>query len=476
MKKVKSVFLTLVFVFTFFTVSAEAKEKPDMIIYSIDLKGAKGDATLLESDGEYLLMDTGTDEAWNAIDSFLKAKGVKRLSVYISHFHSDHTGNLKRICESTYYTVDTLYLPEREQISLALDDAIANGIGTEAEIRSTQGSLDLWDGIANPKKREKWGVNGYVILKRGSTFEIGNAKAEVIGPTKYYCASEFKYNPDSLETQLGHAYNNSSLATMITANGVRYLNAGDMEIEEEKAIIKAGVDVRADIFKMNHHGTDTSNSVAFLKKCRPKYSFASYYCGASEISKQNQIYKKNNLSELCVNSKTANNTLYGYIKTRDNMKEADKYGEVFRTQFNGDITFTVKDGKISYDAPTCFKTIGGKAYFYKDGVIQKGVINDINESFYMTEKDGAIKKGLLSYNGKLYMCTGTHGMARVQEGFIKYHGKYYYSWYTPYLVTGWRYVDGKKYYFDPNKGYAYTGTKTVNGVEYKFDKKGVLIK
>ena len=476
MKKIIGIFLTLAVAVALWTVPVKADDKPDMIVYSIDLKGAKGDATLVESDGEFLLMDTGVADAWDTLDAFLKSKGVTRLSVYVSHFHSDHAGNLKRICESTYYTVDSVYMPEREQISLALEDAVANGCADSAEISSTQGSLNLWDAVANPKKLEKWGIKEVVVLKKGSTFKIGKAEAEVIGPTKYYLASEFPVDPASLssETQLEHAYNNSSLVTMITANGVRYLNAGDMEVTEEKAIIKAGVDVRADIFKMNHHGTDTSNSAAFLKKCKPKYSFSSYYCNAPELKKQNQIYDKNKLSELHVDDKTAKTTVYGYIRTFANMREADKYGEVFRTQFNGDITFTVKDGKVSYDAPTCFKTKGKKTFFYKNGVLQKGAIKGINESFYMTDKKGAIKTGLLTYKGKKYMCTGTHGMARIQEGIIKYNGKYYYSWYTPYLATGWRYINEKKYYFDPDKAYALTGKQTVDGVAHTFTKQGVL--
>ncbi len=457
-------------------VPVKADNTADMVIYSIDLKGAKGDATLLESGGEYLLMDTGASDAWDTLDAFLKSKGVTRLSVYVSHFHSDHAGNLKKILESTYYHVDNVYIPEREQISLALDDASANGLAESNELSSTQGSLDLWDAITNYKKLARWGVGGYTVLKKGSTFTIGNAHASVIGPTKYYLPSEFPDDPEGIssQTKLEHAYNNSSLVTMIEAGGVKYLNGGDMETAEEAAMIAAGIDVKADIFKMNHHGTDTSNSAAFLKKCAPKYSFSSYYCNAPELKKQNQIYEKNNLPELKVDNNTAKTTVYGYIRTYKNIKEADKYGEVFRTQFNGDITFTVKDGKVTYDAATCFKTEGGKDYFYKDGKLVTGVIKGINESFYKTDANGAIKTGLIKYKGKYYMCTGTHGMARVQDGIIKYKGKYYYSWYTPYLATGWRYINEKKYYFDTKKACAYTGKQVVDGVPHTFTKKGVL--
>ena len=95
-RKIYGTVLTIVFciglLFTQQTVFA-ADDDESMTIYGIYLGTvAQGDATLVESDGEYLLMDVGQYESYSYVKKFLKARGVTKLSVYISHLHSDHTG------------------------------------------------------------------------------------------------------------------------------------------------------------------------------------------------------------------------------------------------------------------------------------------------------------------------------------------------------------------------------------------------
>ena len=73
------------------TVSAKAAE-PYMKITVIDYGSGSsvyGDATLLESGGQYLLIDTGARDPNNTVIKYLKKKGIRNLSLYISHFHSE---------------------------------------------------------------------------------------------------------------------------------------------------------------------------------------------------------------------------------------------------------------------------------------------------------------------------------------------------------------------------------------------------
>ena len=54
----------------------------DLKIHFIDLKSAdiKGDAVLLETDGRYLLIDTGDKDADNTVVNYLRDLGVKELA------------------------------------------------------------------------------------------------------------------------------------------------------------------------------------------------------------------------------------------------------------------------------------------------------------------------------------------------------------------------------------------------------------
>jgi competence protein ComEC len=70
--------------------------------------------------------------------------------------------------------------------------------------------------------------------------------------------------------------NDDSVALRVTVpNGKTILFTGDMEEGEERKILQAGVDVRADILKVAHHGSRTSSSTGFLLAVRPSLAIAS---------------------------------------------------------------------------------------------------------------------------------------------------------------------------------------------------------
>ena len=67
-----------------------------------------GDAVLLESNGKYLLMDTGGPEGTisdngAAIIQYLKSKSINKFDVYISHYDPDHHYYLKYILADNYF-------------------------------------------------------------------------------------------------------------------------------------------------------------------------------------------------------------------------------------------------------------------------------------------------------------------------------------------------------------------------------------
>lgn len=70
--------------------------------------------------------------------------------------------------------------------------------------------------------------------------------------------------------------NDNSVALRITApSGKTILFTGDMEDSEEREILKAGVDVGADILKVAHHGSRTSSSTGFLLAVKPSLALVS---------------------------------------------------------------------------------------------------------------------------------------------------------------------------------------------------------
>ena len=95
------------------TVTAEAASAPYMKITCIDLGSARsvyGESVLLESGGQFLLMDTGSKDPQNSVISYLKKRGVRNLSLYISHFHEDHCDYAATIIRDSWFHVKRVYL------------------------------------------------------------------------------------------------------------------------------------------------------------------------------------------------------------------------------------------------------------------------------------------------------------------------------------------------------------------------------
>lgn len=69
--------------------------------------------------------------------------------------------------------------------------------------------------------------------------------------------------------------NNTSILLRATFGSSSLLFTGDMELPEENAIVKAGIDLNADILKIAHHGSKTSTSTGFLLKVNPSLAIIS---------------------------------------------------------------------------------------------------------------------------------------------------------------------------------------------------------
>lgn len=289
------------------TLSTSAAALEDRIIHTgsmavtvIDygLAGMNGDAVLLSSAGANLLMDTGY---WDAdspgaaqppvpvydaygnllyeepadplpapVITWLKEHKVQQLDLYLSHWHNDHYYLLTAIMEDDSFKVGKIYLPEISEERTYADPSHAGETWYNNllwNIPGAEASRGPHSYSAIVETAERRGVE-IVWLDEGSQFEVGDARAEVLWHRK----ANFPYG----QTVVPYL-NDRSLVTMITCGGVRYLTCGDLHDENERAILDAGVDVRADIFKANHHAKDTSNCEEWLDAVAPSWILSTRY-------------------------------------------------------------------------------------------------------------------------------------------------------------------------------------------------------
>ena len=98
-----------------------------------------------------------------------------------------------------------------------------------------------------------------IIIDRPQVIELGgNCELQIIYPRGSLLGKEVSN------------LNNSSIVVKLVYGQTKFLLAGDIELEAEQELLNSGIDLGADVFKANHHGSDTSNSQEFLQAVQPE--------------------------------------------------------------------------------------------------------------------------------------------------------------------------------------------------------------
>jgi len=86
---------------------------------------------------------------------------------------------------------------------------------------------------------------------------------------------EFIWPRTSLVNQRVSNLNNSSIVTKFKFGEKTFLFTGDLESPGEKDLLETGIELKADVLKVGHHGSSSSSSEAFLSAVEPIYSIVS---------------------------------------------------------------------------------------------------------------------------------------------------------------------------------------------------------
>lgn len=206
----------------------------------------QADATLIEQNGEFCLIDAGDVDSAEILLTYLDRMGVERLKLLVmTHGHLDHVGSMPQVLE--HVEVDAALLPTFTDINTSGYTLIR--------------TLELLDTL---------GVPCYTA-REGDTYAIGDGVLKVLGDGVN----------DSPEE------NNRSLITRFTARGVRFLSCGDAENAATGALLERGISLRANLYKAAHHGAANAANITLLKAIQPDYVIVS--CGADNSFGHPQI-------------------------------------------------------------------------------------------------------------------------------------------------------------------------------------------
>ncbi len=211
------------------TMAEEAEaQTADMEVHFIDV--GQGDATLVKADGQYMLIDAGDNEKGSAVQLYLQKQGVEKLDyLVLTHTDADHIGGADVIV--TKFDIDTVFMGDFEKDNKTYEE--------------------LMNAFADK------GLS-YTTPEVGRKYKLGNAAFTIAAPNKTYNDS-----------------NNNSIAFVLENGDHTFLFTGDCEEEAEKDILENGLELACDVYKLGHHGSNTSSSKAFLEAVAPTYGVIS---------------------------------------------------------------------------------------------------------------------------------------------------------------------------------------------------------
>lgn len=188
----------------------------------------QADSILIETNNQKMLIDAGNTEDGEKLVSYFKGLGINEFNYVIgTHAHEDHIGGMSDIINN--FKVDRFLMPD--------------------VITTTKTFEDTLDAL-NSKSIK------FETPSIGDTYNMDDAIIKVL----YVGTDEDNLNNDSIVLKMNY-------------KNVKFLFMGDATTSVEKEIMND--DLKADILKVGHHGSNTSTSSDFLKKVKPSYAIIS---------------------------------------------------------------------------------------------------------------------------------------------------------------------------------------------------------
>lgn len=202
------------------------EENEKLKIYFLDV--GQAECFLIKIEDKYILIDAGNNINSNRIVKYFKKNNIKEFEYIIAtHPHEDHIGGMSKII----YNFDTKHFL----------------------MPNIKVNIKSYDNLLKALKKKN--------------IEIETPKIDAV------------YNIDNLKLKIlfigndNENINDSAIIVKIEYKETSYLFTSDASKEVELKIINK--DIKSDVLKIGHHGSQYSSSAQFLKKVNPKYAIIS---------------------------------------------------------------------------------------------------------------------------------------------------------------------------------------------------------
>lgn len=211
----------------------QSQQNSPLIVKVLDI--GQGDAILIRVAGQTVLVDTGDISTRDKMVEYIKKEGITTIDkVIITHPHADHLGGMPGILEN--FKVGQIY--------------DSGQTGTTALYKQ-------YLSLVNKKNVP------FTVVTAGTEIVIsGDIKLKFFAPEKPFITES--------------AINNNSVVAKLIYNQFSMLLTGDAEKDSEARMIKTYEgELKSNVLKAGHHGSNTSSSPAFLKVVAPEAAIIS---------------------------------------------------------------------------------------------------------------------------------------------------------------------------------------------------------
>ena len=216
--------------------SSESNDEKEPFVASEDelvahyIDAGQGDASVIElPNGEVMLIDAGTSGYGDDIVEYIEDLGYDTIDyVVATHPHADHIGGMAEVIGS--FQIGSIYMPKAVTTSKTYENLLET------------------------------------IQEKGLSVKTGKAGVEVLeeDDLAILMVAPVRESYSNL--------NNYSIVLTITYGDTTFLYTGDAE---EDSLSEITSNIKADVLKVGHHGSDTSTTKEFLEKVKPEYAIIS---------------------------------------------------------------------------------------------------------------------------------------------------------------------------------------------------------
>ncbi len=209
----------------------ELYKSAELSVHFVDV--GQGDCTVITTkDGKSAIIDSGDEIHSGSVIDYIRSLNIERFDYCIvTHPHSDHCAGMSRILGE---------IPAETAVMTEWEDE--NALKDEFYIKYTKAVNENCKHI--------------VKAKAGDEFSLGEVKIKILAPVKKIAE-----------------VNSMSLVIKIIYNNYSFIVTGDCTDDEEKIIINKYKpdELRCNVLRAGHHGSETSTSDEWLDILKPEY-------------------------------------------------------------------------------------------------------------------------------------------------------------------------------------------------------------